>query len=65
MNKLTTSKQDKLFQEIATLIESSKKNVISTINREMVILYWNVGISLIPISSKITELIMANRWSRN
>lgn len=43
MNKLTTAKQDKLFHEIAKLIENSKKNVISTINREMVILYWNVG----------------------
>jgi predicted nuclease of restriction endonuclease-like (RecB) superfamily len=43
MNELTTAKQDKLFHEIAKLIENSKKNVISAINREMVILYWNVG----------------------
>ncbi len=42
MNKLTTE-QNKLFQDIARLIETSKSNVISTINREMVMLYWNVG----------------------
>jgi hypothetical protein len=43
MTKLTIFKQDKLFQEISKLIENSKRNVVSTINREMVILYWNVG----------------------
>lgn len=43
MNHLITSNPDTLFQEIAKLIENARKTVISTINREMVILYWNVG----------------------
>lgn len=43
MNDLMISEQSGLFKEISSLIEKAKKNVISTINREMVILYWSVG----------------------
>jgi predicted nuclease of restriction endonuclease-like (RecB) superfamily len=43
MKKSIRSLDSKLFQEISVLIENSKKNVITTINREMVILYWKVG----------------------
>ncbi len=41
-----------LFQEISTLIEHAKKNVVTTINREMVVLHWQVGNI---ISSEITK----------
>lgn len=43
MNNLMISEQSGLFKEISSLIEKAKKNVISTINREMVVLYWSVG----------------------
>ena len=34
---------DELYTSIVTLIERSKRNVISTVNQEMTLLYWNIG----------------------
>ena len=35
--------QKGLFDEIATLIEQARKRVATTINQEMIFLYWNIG----------------------
>ncbi|MEK7399669.1 MAG: DUF1016 N-terminal domain-containing protein [Candidatus Poribacteria bacterium] len=41
MNKIEN--QEELFDEIATLIEQARKRVATTINQEMIFLYWNIG----------------------
>jgi hypothetical protein len=35
--------QERLFDEIATLIEQARKRVATTINQEMIFLYWGIG----------------------
>lgn len=32
-----------IFKKVSTLIEEAKKKVASTINEEMIVLYWNIG----------------------
>lgn len=32
-----------LYKEIVNVIDNSKKNVVTAVNSEMVILYWNIG----------------------
>ncbi len=34
---------DQIFDKIAGLIEQARKKVATTINSEMVLLYWNIG----------------------
>ncbi|MFH1961915.1 MAG: DUF1016 N-terminal domain-containing protein [bacterium] len=34
---------ENLFDKIAGLIEQARKRVSTTINQEMVLLYWNIG----------------------
>ena len=41
MNSIEKTKG--LFDKISTLIEQARKKVATTINEEMVILYWNIG----------------------
>jgi hypothetical protein len=36
-------KSNIIFDRIASLIEQARKNVATTINEEMVLLYWNIG----------------------
>lgn len=43
MNKLENTKVDGLYKEISSLIEESKRNVAISVNREMTLLYWNIG----------------------
>mgnify|MGYP001796489943 FL=1 len=44
-NELTNQKEDdeKLYQEIKGLIEQSKSQVVSQVNRVLVLTYWHVG----------------------
>ena len=32
-----------LYKEIVKVIDNSKRNVVSAVNSEMVVLYWNIG----------------------
>lgn len=41
MNKLDKDKD--IFGKISVLIEKSRNKIASTINKEMIILYWNIG----------------------
>lgn len=41
MNKI--KKEKDIFSKIAILIEESRNKIASTINEEMIILYWNIG----------------------
>ena len=41
MNKIEKSKN--LFDRISGLIEQARRKVATTINQEMVLLYWNIG----------------------
>ena len=34
---------DDLYNRIVTLIENAKRNVATTVNQEMTLLYWNIG----------------------
>ncbi len=43
MPVINTSNLDSLFNDIKSLIESSRTRVALSVNSEMVILYWNVG----------------------
>jgi hypothetical protein len=36
-------KEKDIFSKIALLIEQSRSKIASTINEEMIILYWNIG----------------------
>ncbi len=36
-------KKTDLFDKISHLIEQARRKVAATINREMVVLYWNIG----------------------
>ena len=40
---LTETSSDQIFDKIAGLIEKARQNIATTINEEMVILYWNIG----------------------
>lgn len=33
----------KLYKEIIKAIDNSKRNVVTAVNSEMVVLYWNIG----------------------
>jgi predicted nuclease of restriction endonuclease-like (RecB) superfamily len=39
----TIEKRKNIFKQVASLIEETRKKVASTINEEMVVLYWNIG----------------------
>jgi predicted nuclease of restriction endonuclease-like (RecB) superfamily len=41
--RLTETSSDQIFDKIAGLIEKARQNIATTINEEMVILYWNIG----------------------
>ncbi|MCP5050788.1 MAG: DUF1016 domain-containing protein, partial [bacterium] len=41
MNEIDKDKD--IFEEITLLIEKARHKVASTINEEMIILYWNIG----------------------
>jgi len=44
MNKINKIEKSKgLFDKISDLIEQARKRVATTINQEMVLLYWNIG----------------------
>jgi predicted nuclease of restriction endonuclease-like (RecB) superfamily len=43
MSKKEINKTDKLFSEIRSLIEKSRRQVAVSINSEITILYWNIG----------------------
>jgi len=36
-------KRENLFDKISGLIEQARRKVATTINQEMVLLYWNIG----------------------
>lgn len=43
MNELENINVDKLYNDVADLIESAKVKVVSHVNTEFVILNWNIG----------------------
>ena len=45
---------DDLYNRIVTLIENAKRNVATTVNQEMTLLYWNIG-------KDITDNVLKNR----
>ena len=43
MNDKMKKFDEDVFAEVSTLIEEARTRVASTINREMIVLYWNIG----------------------
>ena len=48
---------DELYNKIATLIETAKRNVARNVNNEMTLLYWNIG-------KDITENVLNNQKAK-
>ena len=54
MNKLEKNNNiNNLYNKIVYLIEDAKRNVVTNVNREITLLYWNIG-------KDITENILKN-----
>ena len=53
MGKIT--KTTGIFDKVSGLIEQARKKIASTINEEMVILYWNIGKI---IKEKIIKIVL-------
>ena len=51
---MTLSKSNTLFKTISEYIEKARKNVVKTVNSELVMLYWNIG-------STIRKVILKNK----
>lgn len=43
MKKEITTKNEKEFEEIISIIENSRINTFKAVNRELITLYWNIG----------------------
>ena len=43
MSNNDLKKYSNLFERIASIIEQSRQRVVSSINREMVLAYWEIG----------------------
>ena len=39
--------EEKMYNEIKELIENSRKRVVSFVNTEKVMLYWNIGKNIV------------------
>ncbi len=44
-------RKEDLPSKISTLIEQARRKVAQTINQEMVLLYWNIGKTISPITA--------------
>ena len=54
MNELQKNNNiNNLYNKIVTLIENAKRNIVTNVNREITLLYWNIG-------KDITENILKN-----
>lgn len=49
MYELKEKEISKIYEEIKVLIESTKSKIYSTVNTEMLMLYWNIGKIIINI----------------
>ncbi len=52
-----------LFNELSSLIEQSKAQVVSQVNSAMTLLFWQLGKRINKLYWKIRELNMANKLS--
>jgi hypothetical protein len=59
---LTETSSDQIFDKIAGLIEKARQNIATTINEEMVILYWNIGRTIKEEDNKIKT---SRIWRKN
>lgn len=49
------SSQNTLYQRIKTVLESARKSVLSSVNRDMVITYFEIGKSIVEVDQKGQE----------
>ena len=54
LNSIENINIDDLYKSISILIENAKKNVVVSVNKEMTLLYWNIG-------KDITDNVLKNQ----